>query len=46
VFDRGKVVAELGASDLSVENLLAAASASIGSITPETSERTSGNAVH
>lgn len=30
VFDRGQVVAELGASDLSVENLLAAASASIG----------------
>ena len=31
VFDRGRVVAELGASDLSVENLLAAASAGIGS---------------
>jgi ribose transport system ATP-binding protein len=30
VFDRGRVVAELGASDLSVENLLAAASAGIG----------------
>jgi ribose transport system ATP-binding protein len=30
VFDRGRVVAELGAADLSVENLLAAASASIG----------------
>jgi ribose transport system ATP-binding protein len=30
VFDRGRVVAELVAADLSVENLLAAASASIG----------------
>src|SRR5688572_23752140 len=30
VFDRGRVVTELNASDLSVENLLAAASASIG----------------
>jgi ribose transport system ATP-binding protein len=30
VFDRGRVVAELGASDLSVENLLAAASARVG----------------
>jgi len=30
VFDRGKVVAELSSADLSVENLLAAASASIG----------------
>jgi ribose transport system ATP-binding protein len=30
VFDRGRVVAELGAADLSVENLLAAASASVG----------------
>jgi len=32
VFDRGRVVAELGASDLSAENLLAAASASIGQV--------------
>jgi ribose transport system ATP-binding protein len=32
VFDRGRVVAELGASDLSVENLLAAASASVGRV--------------
>ncbi|MBV8565165.1 MAG: sugar ABC transporter ATP-binding protein [Methylobacteriaceae bacterium] len=32
VFDRGKVVAELGTADLSVENLLAAASASIGQV--------------
>ena len=30
VFDRGRVVAELGADDLSVENLLAAASARVG----------------
>jgi ribose transport system ATP-binding protein len=30
VFDRGRVVAELSSADLSVENLLAAASASIG----------------
>jgi ribose transport system ATP-binding protein len=30
VFDRGRVVAELGADELSVENLLAAASAHIG----------------
>ena len=32
VFDRGRVVAELGAADLSVENLLAAASANIGQL--------------
>ena len=32
VFDRGRVVAELGAADLSVENLLAAASARVGRI--------------
>jgi ribose transport system ATP-binding protein len=31
VFDRGRVVAELAASDLSTENLLAAASARVGS---------------
>jgi ribose transport system ATP-binding protein len=30
VFDRGRVVAELSAADLSVENLLAAASANVG----------------
>ncbi len=30
VFDRGRVVAELGAADLSVENLLGAASARVG----------------
>ena len=32
VFDRGRVVAELGADNLSVENLLAAASASVGQV--------------
>jgi ribose transport system ATP-binding protein len=32
VFDRGRVVAELGVADLSAENLLAAASASIGQV--------------
>jgi ribose transport system ATP-binding protein len=32
VFDRGRVVAELGADGLSVENLLAAASASVGQV--------------
>jgi ribose transport system ATP-binding protein len=32
VFDRGRVVAQLGAEDLSAENLLAAASASIGQV--------------
>jgi ribose transport system ATP-binding protein len=48
VFDRGRVVAELGAADLSVENLLAAASASVGQVEQELtrieSSRT-GNAV-
>lgn len=32
VFDRGRVVAELGGGDLSAENLLAASSASIGQV--------------
>ena len=32
VFDRGRVVAELGIGDMSAENLLAAASASIGQV--------------
>ena len=32
VFDRGRVVAELGDADLAVENLLAAASASVGHV--------------
>jgi ribose transport system ATP-binding protein len=36
VFDRGRVVAELAAADLSIENLLAAASARVGpSVTAE-----------
>ena len=38
VFDRGRVVAELAASDLSIENLLAAASARVGHAASETSE--------
>jgi ribose transport system ATP-binding protein len=42
VFDRGRVVAELGASDLSVENLLAAASAGIGN-PPAAAGRISAN---
>jgi ribose transport system ATP-binding protein len=33
VFDRGRVVVELGVGDMSAENLLAAASASIGQVT-------------
>jgi ribose transport system ATP-binding protein len=33
IFDRGRVVAELGAGDLSVENLLATASARVGRMT-------------
>jgi ribose transport system ATP-binding protein len=33
VFDRGRVVAELGVGDMSAENLLAASSASIGQVT-------------
>jgi ribose transport system ATP-binding protein len=32
VFDRGRVVVELGSDDLSAENLLAAASASVGQV--------------
>jgi ribose transport system ATP-binding protein len=35
VFDRGRVVAELAAADLSTENLLAAASASVGQVERE-----------
>jgi len=37
VFDRGRVVAELGSAELSVENLLAAASAKIGHGTADAS---------
>jgi ribose transport system ATP-binding protein len=44
VFDRGRVVAELGASDLSVENLLAAASARIERAASASSE--AGHANH
>jgi ribose transport system ATP-binding protein len=48
VFDRGRVVAELGADDLSVENLLAAASARVGRMAAYMDRRrTSGHdAVH
>ena len=49
VFDRGRVVAELGAADLSVENLLAAASASVGQMAGRgdpISKVASGHAVH
>ncbi len=49
VFDRGRVVAELGASDLSVENLLAAASARVGHMAAYADSRTAGggsDAVH
>mgnify|MGYP003347169901 CR=1 FL=1 len=35
VFDRGRVVAELSAENLSVENLLAAASARVGHAVPD-----------
>lgn len=41
VFDRGRVVAELAGEDLSVENLIAAASASVGGTTAR-----SAHAVH
>jgi len=51
IFDRGRVVAELGASDLSVENLLAAASASVRRSAPTPAASASvpgggGHAVH
>ncbi len=49
VFDRGRVVAELGAADLSVENLLAAASARVGRMAAFADRRVAsggGNAVH
>jgi ribose transport system ATP-binding protein len=39
VFDRGRVVAELGAADLSVENLLAAASARVGRVAAHAARR-------
>jgi ribose transport system ATP-binding protein len=43
VFDRGRVVAELVASDLSVENLLAAASARVGRVARASGD---GHAIH
>jgi len=49
VFDRGRVVAELAAEDLSVENLLGAASARIGRGLHESSpsnRKAAGHAVH
>jgi ribose transport system ATP-binding protein len=49
VFDRGRVVAELGADELSVENLLAAASARVGRMAAHSDRPKaggSGNAVH
>jgi len=49
VFDRGRVVAELGAADLSVENLLAAASARVGRMGAYAAHSETGggrNAVH
>ena len=41
VFDRGRVVAELGDADLAVENLLAAASASVGQMAATSPRRDS-----
>ena len=49
VLDRGRVVAELGAGDLSVENLIAAASASVrqaGEAMPHIDASGDGHAVH
>jgi ribose transport system ATP-binding protein len=48
VFDRGRVVAELGAADLSVENLLAAASARVGRMARRSDPNpvAGGHAVH
>jgi ribose transport system ATP-binding protein len=48
IFDRGHVVAELGADDLSVENLLAAASANIrrSAPTPAAHAGVSGGVEH
>jgi ribose transport system ATP-binding protein len=45
VFDRGHVVAELGAADLSVENLLAAASARVGIMAKANASKT-GHDIH
>ena len=46
VFDRGSVVSEIDAGDLSVENLLAAASASAGQIETALAALEDGHAVH
>jgi ribose transport system ATP-binding protein len=46
VFDRGRVVAELGADELAVENLLAAASASIGQVAEAATMVDSSGPVH
>ena len=50
VFDRGRAVAELGAADLSVENLLGAASARVGrmaaSADPQSNDVAGAYAVH
>lgn len=46
VFDRGRVVAELAASDLSIENLLAAASARVGPAANRTAAPEGRHAVH
>jgi len=46
VFDRGRVVAELSAADLSVENLLAAASARVGRMAGHADRRTATGGSH
>ena len=46
IFDRGRVVAELGADDLSVENLLAAASANIRRSAPPSAASGEGGGAH
>jgi len=46
VFDRGRVVAELGAADLSVENLLASASARVGITANRADASKTGNDIH
>jgi ribose transport system ATP-binding protein len=46
VFDRGRVVSELGASDLSVENLLAAASAGIATSSTSADRTDTGSGSH
>jgi ribose transport system ATP-binding protein len=46
VFDRGRVVGELGAADLSVENLLAAASARVGITSNRADASQTGKDIH